>query len=169
MRTFKALSFSLVMALTSFTGAGCLLRTRGTVAYTVEADPPPPRHVYVASRPGFVWVDGYWYWGGADWVWMDGYYQEERPGYVWVQGNWSGRTWQPGYWRVGGRSNVYVRGRGGGTVYVRGNGGVRGGTVVRARGGGTVRGTVRGGGHEDSHDNRGGDDRHKGNRDHRGN
>ena len=168
MRTFKALSLSLVMALTSLAGAGCVLRTRGTVAYTVEADPPPPRHVYVASRPGSVWVDGYWYWGGADWVWMDGYYIDERPGYVWIQGSWVGRSWHPGYWRVGGRGTTYVRG--GGNVYVRGNGGVHGATVIRGRSGGTVHGggTVQGRGHYETRD-RGGDDHHKGNRDHRGN
>src|SRR5262245_61241200 len=26
-------------------------------------------------RPGFVWVNGWWYWGGVEWVWQPGYYR----------------------------------------------------------------------------------------------
>jgi hypothetical protein len=117
MRLFKALALVFAVALSSLS-TGCILRTRGTVAYTVDSRPPPPRRVYVESRPGYVWVDGYWYWGGGDWLWTDGYWVDEQPGQVYIQGRWivrGGRHyWQPGGWRA--RANAR------GTVVVRGDG-----------------------------------------------
>ena len=121
MRFFKVLSLVLFVGATSLS-TGCILRTRGTVAYTVDASPPPPRHVYVDARPGYVWVDGYWYWTGGDWLWMDGYWVDDRPGYVYVQGRWvthSGRhVWRPGGWRA--RGTVQVSGSGSGHYRSRG-------------------------------------------------
>jgi hypothetical protein len=89
---------------------GCYVHGRGTVAYAAY-DPPPPRYVYADVRPGYVWVDGNWYWNNNAYLWRDGYYVAERPGYLWVQGSWYGRQWRPGYWREHNyaRQPVYVR------------------------------------------------------------
>lgn len=94
--------------------AGCIVRpARATVAYTVAMEPPPPRHVVVTVRPGYVWVDGYWHWNGHDYVWYDGYYEPERSGHVYVQGNWQRRGgkwhWAPGHWKRHGGGGHHAR------------------------------------------------------------
>jgi hypothetical protein len=76
---------------------GCYVHGRGHVEYAAY-DPPPPRYVYADYRPGYVWVDGYWYWNTNRYLWRDGYYIRERPGYVWVQPRYQGRRLYPGYW-----------------------------------------------------------------------
>ena len=80
---------------------------------------------YVAPRPGYVWVPGWWmgsvyvdgYWRIQDrpastsstgevtnqWEWVEGYYLEDG---TFVQGHWrptgdppqAGYTWEPGFW-----------------------------------------------------------------------
>jgi hypothetical protein len=96
----------LVGALTASSGCVLGVRGEGTVAYDVDAEPPPPRHIVVDERPGYIWVDGNWYWDGGRWNWRDGYYEPQRDGYVYVQGNWGyegGRHhWTPGHWDRGG-------------------------------------------------------------------
>jgi hypothetical protein len=88
---------------------GCYAHGRGSVTYA-SYDPPPPRVVYADVRPGYVWVDGYWYWGGRNYLWRDGYYVAQRPGYVYVQGNYHGRQYRPGHWRAHSHARpTYVR------------------------------------------------------------
>ena len=94
---------------------GCVVQTRGTVV--VDSPPPRPRrHVVMAARPGFVWVDGYWANMGGKWVWQDGRWERERSGFVYVQGRWLNRAgrwhwveprWERGHARV--RGDVRVR------------------------------------------------------------
>jgi len=60
----RCLALVLALATLSPVLAGCY----------VEEGPPPPRAVYVESRPGWVWIPGHWL---------------RRPGrYVWVEGHW---------------------------------------------------------------------------------
>lgn len=55
--------------------------------------PPPALPVYVQPAvpgPGYIWIPGYWAWGGPE-------------GYYWVPGTWVlppevGLLWTPGYW-----------------------------------------------------------------------
>jgi hypothetical protein len=78
--------------------AGCYTgRARVSYAYATY-DPPPPRYTYVETRPGYVWVDGHWYWNSYDWAWRPGYYVVDRPGYSYVQGYYHNRVYRPGYW-----------------------------------------------------------------------
>jgi hypothetical protein len=86
---------------------GCYVHGRGHVAYPAY-DPPPPRYVYTEVRPGYVWVDGYWYWHSNRYLWRDGYYIRERPGYVWVRGTYHDRRYRPGYWATRPRPTYYV-------------------------------------------------------------
>jgi len=63
--------------------------------------PPPALPVYaqpVVPGPGYIWIPGYWAWGGPD-------------GYYWVPGTWVlppevGLLWTPGYWAWG--NGVYL-------------------------------------------------------------
>jgi hypothetical protein len=125
MRLNRLLAGLLGLTLLTAGATGCVVRARGGghVAYVVDTAPPAPRAVYVGVRPGYTYVDGYWYWTGYDWAWQDGYWAAERPGYVYVQGSWvvrGGRHhWQPGYWHQG-RARAtghWEHGNGGGYVY----------------------------------------------------
>jgi hypothetical protein len=67
--------------------------------------PPPARVEVVGVAPGagFIWIGGYWRWGGAEYVWVPGRWVRPRPGYVWVPGRWEQRgrryVWHKGVWR----------------------------------------------------------------------
>ena len=71
----------------------------------VPAPPPPPRVevVGVAPAPGYLWISGFWGWGGARYVWHPGRWEHPRPGYIWVAPRWEphGGAWRerPGHWR----------------------------------------------------------------------
>lgn len=53
-----------------------------------------------AASPGYVLVDGHWYWAQDRWLWTDGYYVVDRPGFSWVSGTYLGHVWQPGHWSL---------------------------------------------------------------------
>ncbi len=112
---FRPLARCLVAA-TSLLGAGLLAGCvvapapyygyAGYPAYvTVPAPPPAPQVevVGVAPAPGYLWISGFWAWGGARYVWHPGRWTAPRPGYFWVAPRWEahGREWreQPGHWR----------------------------------------------------------------------
>jgi hypothetical protein len=68
------------------------------------ADPPEPIYETVPAAPayGYVWIDGYWNWSGARWVWWRGHWEEPRAGYVYVQPYYSyqsgRRVYVPAHW-----------------------------------------------------------------------
>lgn len=70
----------------------------------VRVAPPPPQYEYYGSPPvaGFVWITGYWNWGGARYVWVPGRWEAPRPGYYWAPHRWErhGDHWrqQGGRW-----------------------------------------------------------------------
>jgi hypothetical protein len=67
------------------------------------APPPPPLVAYappVYARPGYSWINGYWYPAGPRYAWRAGYWA--RPPYVgavWVGPHYYGRRYYRGYWR----------------------------------------------------------------------
>jgi WXXGXW repeat (2 copies) len=70
--------------------------------YYVAAPPPvvayAPPPVY--ARPGYTWINGYYYPVGARYVWRAGYWA--RPPYagaVWVGPRWAGGRYYAGGWR----------------------------------------------------------------------
>lgn len=85
----RCLVLALGMASLSLLG-GCYVQARSAVV--VDAPPPPPHVVQVDTRPGMVWVDGWWVSSGGRWVWRDGYWVRARPGHIYVQGNWVHRA-----------------------------------------------------------------------------
>src|SRR5215813_15443537 len=95
--------FLLSLAFPALLLGGCYATADVGAAYTIETGPPPPETVVVTPRPGYIWIDGYWGWGGSRWAWTPGYYVVDRPGYAYVQGVWvnhGGRYhYTPGYWR----------------------------------------------------------------------
>ena len=74
---------------------------------TIATDAPPADAVEVqppAPGPDFVWVGGYWGWGGGRYYWHRGYWNRPPYGYhVWVRDRWvygpRGYVHYRGYWR----------------------------------------------------------------------
>lgn len=71
-------------------------------AYVTEQ---PAEVVYTrppAPGPGYVWVDGDWYWSGGRYTRRSGHWAHPRKGHVWVGGHWQhtprGYHWQKGHW-----------------------------------------------------------------------
>lgn len=77
-----------------------------TTSVYVRMAPPAPRVEYRGYAPagGYVWIDGYWNWGGVSYLWVPGRWLAPRPGYVWVPHRWGrdgdrwrsdGGRWEP--------------------------------------------------------------------------
>lgn len=70
----------------------------------VYAAPPPVRYEYAGSPPvvGALWIDGYWNWGGSQYIWVPGRWETPRPGYRWAPHRWErdGNRWRQygGHW-----------------------------------------------------------------------
>ncbi len=67
--------------------------------------PPPRRHEHRMARPGadFVWIDGYWDRHNDEWVWIDGRWDrpsEHRSRWVKPRYKREGGAWryEPGHW-----------------------------------------------------------------------
>jgi hypothetical protein len=91
----------LVATFAALTIAGC----GGGVYYA--AVPPPPVRVEAfgpAPGPGYVWINGYWGWGGSAYAWVPGrYVRPPRARAVWVSPRWEQRggryRFREGRWR----------------------------------------------------------------------
>ena len=83
--------------------------------YVAEAPPPPQVEYYgAAPYPGYIWIGGYWRWGGSRYIWAPGHWEAPRRGYLWEPRHWErgDRGWhmEGGRWdRDDGRRD---RGRG---------------------------------------------------------
>jgi len=93
MNTIIKTAIVAVTALTLYSCAGGMV---------VTARPEPPVYVRpVPPHPGWVWVDGDWYWRGGRYVYRQGYWAEPR-GRVWIGGGWEhrghGYYWRRGHW-----------------------------------------------------------------------
>jgi len=105
-----AIAVTMAVPLLTTTPA-CVIRARSPV-WVVDVEPPPPRPVVVAPRPGYVWIEGNWEWDGH-WRWRDGYWERERAGHVWIGGRWvrSGNhwNWHAGRWQPHNQPRPQVR------------------------------------------------------------
>ncbi len=77
-----------------------------TYGYGPRFGPPPMRREFYGRPPGprYVWVPGYYDWGGYDYRWHDGYWaMPPRPAAMWVPGYWRPQNgvhiWINGFWR----------------------------------------------------------------------
>jgi hypothetical protein len=78
----------------------------GAGDYAVAAPPPAQTEVVVAAPgPGYIWVGGYWGWGGHRHHWVPGRWIIGRHGHTYHQPRWHhhGRGWRlaPGHWQRG--------------------------------------------------------------------
>jgi hypothetical protein len=69
-------------------GALALSACDHTTLYAgVNVGPPPPMFwgpVGVPPGPGWVWIDGFYTWGGNNWMWQPGRWaRPPHPGWVW--------------------------------------------------------------------------------------
>lgn len=81
----------------------------------VEVPEAPPATVYVEPRPyppgpGYIWVDGYWAWGGGRYFWERGHWAVPPRGYSgWVGPHYEryghGYRYAPGHWSQERRGN----------------------------------------------------------------
>ncbi len=78
----------------------------GGYAFYATAPPPPIRVEArgIAPGPGFIWIDGYWGYGGGGYAWVAGRWaRPPRPRAVWVPGRWETRRgryyYRQGRWR----------------------------------------------------------------------
>jgi YXWGXW repeat-containing protein len=84
-------------------GAACAPNPPPGAMY-VERRPPPVRVevIGVAPGPGFIWIGGFWRWGGGQYVWVPGRWAARERGY---------HHWNPGRWRHTRRGWYWVEGR----------------------------------------------------------
>jgi hypothetical protein len=100
MRTLKRIAFPAgLIAL-----AACYGPPEGAVY--IQSRPPAYQEeaVGIAPGPGYLWIRGYWEWGGAQYNWVPGRWaMRPHPRAVWVPGGWHSarRGWyfRPGHWR----------------------------------------------------------------------
>jgi hypothetical protein len=86
--------------------AGCVVAPARPYygAEVVAVAPPPPREEFIglAPAPGYVWIGGYWGWGGGRHEWVGGHWEAPREGYRWAPHVWvrEERGWRlhPGHW-----------------------------------------------------------------------
>jgi hypothetical protein len=91
----------LIVCFAAMTMAGC---SAGVYYATV---PPPAVRVEAfgpAPGPGYVWINGYWGWGGSAYAWVPGrYVRPPRARAVWVAPRWESRggryRFHEGRWR----------------------------------------------------------------------
>jgi hypothetical protein len=102
-KTAGSLVFAALLALPS---VGCVVRTHGHVRpvaiVEVDEEPPPPRHIVVQPRPGFVYIEGRHVHRHGRYEWVEGRWERQRHGHHWVQGRWERRgrrhAWIEGHW-----------------------------------------------------------------------
>lgn len=76
----------------------------GPSRVVVSSQPEPPVYVRPAApHPGWVWVDGDWYYRGGHYVYRRGYWTAPRRNHTFVTGHWerrgNGYYWHRGHWR----------------------------------------------------------------------
>lgn len=74
----------------------------GTAQYV---DTRPADVIYtrpVSPGPGYVWMNGDWYWQGGRYTWREGRWDRGRLGHTWHDGSWTqsrrGWRWNRGHW-----------------------------------------------------------------------
>jgi hypothetical protein len=95
---------------------GCVATAPDRPARIYVSGPPPAPLAEVPSGAGgaeAVWVEGYWHWNGVQYVWIPGHWESPAPGYVWVAPRYvllDGRyVYHPGGWRMRTRARVQAR------------------------------------------------------------
>lgn len=95
----KKAIFLILLGFISVMAADCI------ISYP-RMGPPGLRAEAAVGRPpgpGYVWITGYWGWGGGGYHWVSGRWARSRPGRAWVEGRWEQRgqrwAWRKGHWK----------------------------------------------------------------------
>lgn len=100
-----AILLGLTLALSACVVAPRGYYARGYYGGAIAVAPPPPRVEYYGSSPypGYIWIAGYWRWGGHRYLWVPGRWSAPRPGFRWAPRHWihGPRGWHMagGHWR----------------------------------------------------------------------
>ncbi|MGC4037675.1 MAG: YXWGXW repeat-containing protein [Chitinophagaceae bacterium] len=91
----KNLCLALFIGFAAITFASCS-------AHVVAERPGQPVFVRpIAPGPGYVWIDGDWYYRGGRYAWHEGYWAQPGTRH-WTSGQWvphrKGYTWRRGRW-----------------------------------------------------------------------
>lgn len=75
---------------TSVLMSACVVTPDPYYNQPVRVAPPPMRQEYPGYPPvaDYLWVSGYWGWGGARYEWVPGRWEAPRQGHVWVPHRW---------------------------------------------------------------------------------
>ncbi|GAB5545586.1 MAG: hypothetical protein SangKO_053460 [Sandaracinaceae bacterium] len=110
-RNGALVALGILCAASVFFAAGCATRARVRYATYVEAAPPAPQVEYTSPvpGPGYVWVNGYWYWNGYEYTWVRGHWAvAPGAGYVWVRSGYvhvdGDYRFVPGRWSIEARA-----------------------------------------------------------------
>ena len=94
----------------------CAAGASGVPGSVLADTQPPAPMVEDGGEPpgeGYVWIDGYWHWNGAEWIWIGGRWVAQMADFVFVPPAYytSGEAcvYVPGYWQRGPRSPYPVR------------------------------------------------------------
>ena len=103
-RRLRAAAFALGIAAGTLLVTACPVPPPGAVY--VRVGPPPIRSevIGIAPGPGYVWVNGYWTWNGAEYIWVPGTWQRPpHSGAIWVRAHWrhhrNGWYFVEGHWK----------------------------------------------------------------------
>ena len=86
-------------------GTSAVTAPSAGVSVTVQQAPPAAIAEVRPAPPyaGAVWIPGFWFWNGTQYVWVAGSWAAPRPGFAWVKAHWKatpyGWRWVPGHWR----------------------------------------------------------------------
>ena len=105
--TYRSKIVALLLALGSLAAVACAppAQPPGRVVVVNRVPPPSRREVWgPAPHPGYVWVGGYWGWGGEDFHWVPGYWTTPPGRYhSYVPARWEEKhgSWyfKAGHWR----------------------------------------------------------------------
>lgn len=87
-----------VLTMASMLISACVVTPDPYYDQPVRVAPPPLRHEYPGYPPAtdYIWMSGYWGWGGARYEWIPGRWEAPRHGHIWVPHRWerNGDHWR---------------------------------------------------------------------------
>jgi hypothetical protein len=94
----KKVTLLVILGMVTFMLADCI------ASYPTFGPPGGRGEVVIRSPgPGYIWIAGYWGWGGGRYYWVPGRWVRGRRGQNWVDGRWEQQgkryVWRKGHWR----------------------------------------------------------------------
>lgn len=89
--SYRSLAVALLgLAACTMSLSGCVVAPAPYYADEPGEPPPLPRNeiIGVAPGPDYVWIAGFWNWGGRQYDWTPGHWEHRREGYHWAPHHW---------------------------------------------------------------------------------